>query len=280
MRRPMRRDYTDEQESKKMLYIAGGVLLLAIVAFVVTFMIYSNVMEQEESIPETTITDLATANTMTSQASTQIGKTVNEVEQSNTVVDANTKNEGTLNENLANKLAINTSTQENKEITNKVTNTTTNTVKETQATEKENKQEEKKPDPTFTKPVEGEITKEYAKDNLIYSETLEEWVTHYGIDIKADKTTVVKSSAEGTIKSIKNDPRYGITVTIEHNNGYQSVYANLLTAEFVKEGEKVKQGQTNGTVGNTATFEIADDPHLHFEILKDGEYVDPNLYIK
>ena len=42
----------------------------------------------------------------------------------------------------------------------------------------------------------------------------------------------------------------------------------------------IKQGQTIGTVGNTATFEIADDPHLHFEILKDGEYVDPNLYIK
>ena len=124
------------------------------------------------------------------------------------------------------------------------------------------------------------MTKEYAKDNLIYSETLEEWVTHYGIDIKADKTTVVKASAGGTIKSIKNDPRYGITVTIEHDNGYQSVYANLLTAEFVKEGEKVEQGQTIGTVGNTATFEIADDPHLHFEILKDGEYVDPSLYIK
>ena len=278
----MRRNYTDERESKKMLYIAGGVLLLAIVAFVVTFIIYSNVITEESEQPETTITDLATTNAITSQASSSIGKTVNEVEQSeteqsNVVVDANTKNEGTLNENLANKVAINTSTQENKQITNTTVNT--NTTEGTQTTTTQTK-EEKKPDPTFTKPVEGEMTKEYAKDNLIYSETLEEWVTHYGIDIKADKTTVVKASAGGTIKSIKNDPRYGITVTIEHDNGYQSVYANLLTAEFVKEGEKVEQGQTIGTVGNTATFEIADDPHLHFEILKDGEYVDPSLYIK
>lgn len=282
MRRQMRRNYTDERESKKMLYIAGGVLLLAIVAFVVTFIIYSNVITEESEQPETTITDLATTNAITSQASSSIGKTVNEVEQSeteqsNVVVDANTKNEGTLNENLANKVAINTSTQENKQITNTTVNT--NTTEGTQTTTTQTK-EEKKPDPTFTKPVEGEMTKEYAKDNLIYSETLEEWVTHYGIDIKADKTTVVKASAGGTIKSIKNDPRYGITVTIEHDNGYQSVYANLLTAEFVKEGEKVEQGQTIGTVGNTATFEIADDPHLHFEILKDGEYVDPSLYIK
>ena len=282
MRRQMRRNYADERESKKMLYIAGGVLLLAIVAFVVTFIIYSNVITEESEQPETTITDLATTNAITSQASSSIGKTVNEVEQSeteqsNVVVDANTKNEGTLNENLANKVAINTSTQENKQITNTTVNT--NTTEGTQTTTTQTK-EEKKPDPTFTKPVEGEMTKEYAKDNLIYSETLEEWVTHYGIDIKADKTTVVKASAGGTIKSIKNDPRYGITVTIEHDNGYQSVYANLLTAEFVKEGEKVEQGQTIGTVGNTATFEIADDPHLHFEILKDGEYVDPSLYIK
>ena len=282
MRRQMRRNYTDERESKKMLYIAGGVLLLAIVAFVVTFIIYSNVITEESEQPETTITDLATTNAITSQASSSIGKTVNEVEQSeteqsNVVVDANTKNEGTLNESLANKIAINTSAQEKKQITNTTVNT--NTTEGTQTTTTQTK-EEKKPDPTFTKPVEGEMTKEYAKDNLIYSETLEEWVTHYGIDIKADKTTVVKASAGGTIKSIKNDPRYGITVTIEHDNGYQSVYANLLTAEFVKEGEKVEQGQTIGTVGNTATFEIADDPHLHFEILKDGEYVDPSLYIK
>ena len=125
MRRPMRRDYTDEQESKKMLYIAGGVLLLAIVAFVVTFIIYSNVITEESEQPETTITDLATTNAITSQASSSIGKTVNEVEQSeteqsNVVVDANTKNEGTLNESLANKIAINTSAQEKKQITKRL----------------------------------------------------------------------------------------------------------------------------------------------------------------
>ena len=38
-------------------------------------------------------------------------------------------------------------------------------------------------------------------------------------------------------------------------------------------------GQTVGTVGNSAAFEIADEPHLHFEIIKNGEKVDPSLYI-
>ena len=66
-------------------------------------------------------------------------------------------------------------------------------------------------------------TSENKSNKLVYSDTLKEWVTHAGIDIKADKTTIVKASEEGKIKSIKNDPRYGLTVVIEHNNGYSTV---------------------------------------------------------
>ena len=132
----------------------------------------------------------------------------------------------------------------------------------------------------FAKTVEGEIVKDFAKENLIFSETLQEWTVHTGIDIKAEKTTVVKSAEAGTVKSIKNDPRYGLTIVVEHANGFQTVYSNLLTSEFVVEGEKVEKGQSLGTVGNTAAFEIADEPHLHFEILKDSIQVDPNIYLK
>ena len=133
---------------------------------------------------------------------------------------------------------------------------------------------------SFSKPVEGDIVRDFAVDNLIYSNTLQEWTTHTGIDIKADKTTVVKSAEAGTVKTIKNDPRYGLTIIIEHENGFQTVYSNLLTSEFVVEGEKVEKGQSIGTVGNTAAFEIADEAHLHFEILKDSIQVDPNIYLK
>ena len=73
---------------------------------------------------------------------------------------------------------------------------------------------------------------------------------------------------------------WGLTITIEHDNGFKTVYANLLTSEFVVEGEKVQKGQTIGTVGNTAIFESSDDIHLHFEILKDNVNVDPATYLK
>ena len=139
---------------------------------------------------------------------------------------------------------------------------------------------ETKTEMNFIKPAEGEIICEYAKDNLIYSETLKEWITHTAIDIKADKTSVIKASANGIVKSIVNDPRYGLTVVIEHDDGYETVYSNLLTAEFVVEGEEVTQGQTIGTAGNTASFESSMECHLHFELIKDGEYLDPTIYLK
>ena len=140
--------------------------------------------------------------------------------------------------------------------------------------------EETKKEITFSKPAEGEIICEYAKDNLIYSETLKEWITHTAIDIKVDKTSVIKSAADGVIKTIINDPRYGLTVVISHNEGYETVYSNLLTAEFVVVGEEVEQGQTIGTAGNTAAFESNMGCHLHFELLKDGEYLNPAIFIK
>ena len=267
MRRLNRKLFNEERETKKIIYISLSVLIIAIFAFVITYILYSNYLNNETKIAEfktTTIKELEELNKEnSSETSSSMGKSVNEIED----YDNNEKNTQT-------KIAINTSNmiKEN-------TNTIDGNTKETATNTVEIKQDEVL-DPIFIKPVEGEIIKEFAKDNLVYSNTLKEWVTHMGVDIKADKTTVVKASEEGTIKSIKNDPRYGITVVIEHVNGYSTIYSNLLTAEFIKEGEKVKKGQTIGTVGNTAIFEIADETHLHFEILKDNEYLDPALYIK
>ena len=181
--------------------------------------------------------------------------------------------------------SINSNTTNTNNSVNNISNSSANNVNATNtansvATSTENQESETKKELSFEKPVEGEIVREYAKDSLIYSDTLQEWTTHTGIDIKADKTTVVKASEAGTIKSIKNDPRYGLTIVIEHDGQYQTIYSNLLTSEFVVEGEKVEKGQAIGTVGNTAVFEIADEPHLHFEIWKDSLPVDPTTLMK
>ena len=198
----------------------------------------------------------------------EIGKTVEEQENNTTQIEESTEN----TEKEVNKSSLNKN-EEQESIIEKNENTQKEAPVQEQIIET-------KKEITFIKPAEGEIICEYAKDNLIYSETLKEWITHTAIDIKADKTSVIKSSADGIVKSIVNDPRYGITVVIQHEDGYETVYSNLLTAEFIVVGEEVTQGQTIGTVGNTAAFESNMDYHLHFELLKDGEYVDPTIYLK
>ncbi len=210
----------------------------------------------------------------TETVNTEMGKTIEEQQSS------------TQNEVPNEEVPANETTETNTEVVEDVQQPETtvtpdepDTVTDTNAPT-ENETTEIKKEITFAKPTEGEIICEYAKDNLIYSETLKEWITHTAIDIKADKTSVIKSAADGVIKSIVNDPRYGLTVVITHEGGYETVYSNLLTAEFVVEGEEITQGQTIGTVGNTAAFESEMECHLHFELLKDGEYLDPSIHLK
>lgn len=131
----------------------------------------------------------------------------------------------------------------------------------------------------FVMPVSGEVTFEYAKDKLVYSKTLEEWRTHEGLDLAADRGTPVKAVADGVVTDIKNDPRFGIVVVIDHKNGLKSVYSNLASEDMVTVNQKIKQGDIIGSVGNSAAFESAEQSHLHFEVLKDNVSVDPASYL-
>ena len=281
MRRDSNRRQKPGQSFENKVLIAGGVILLLIIGLIIGMSMYSSsVNKNAKQFTSEQIASLVPNNTeddTTSEAesaSSSIGKSVDESKNktnnadNNTVTKNTTKQSNTTNATTTNTASKSVSkSKKNAEKLTKQDNTTQSTTKETKEV-------------SFTKPVEGDVIREFAKDNLVYSETLQEWVTHLGIDIKANKTTVVKASADGTVKSIKNDPRYGLTIIIDHDDGYQTIYSNLLTTEFVVEGEKVKQGQSIGTVGNTAVFEISDESHLHFEILKDSEQLDPNIYIK
>ena len=277
-------------KKNKELFVVGICIIVTVISSLVYYS-YNRNSHTEDDLQMSSKDDI---NSNTQSASTEIGKKAGEDNTNiannivNNVVNATTTNTaskstnqakkttGTVSKNVTNNATNNTTNTANNATDNTAQNATTsnNSASTTTSTDKENETI------SFIMPVKGEVTKEFAKDNLVYSDTLEEWVTHLGIDIKADKTTVVKATADGTVKSIKNDPRYGLTVVVSHDNGYESVYSNLLTSEFVVEGEKISQGQSIGTVGNSAVFEIADDSHLHFELLKDSNYVDPTVLIK
>lgn len=280
-RRP-RRSVENGSDVSKFIIVGGIVAVIA--AFIISYVVYSQIIAKRSGIKINNTQKIAQSNessminiiSNTQEVTSQIGKSVNDIsknETTNSNINENKENK-TNNETKQNntKVAINTSKAEEKNSKNE------NSEKDSQ--NQENAETKETKDPSFAKPVEGEKQKDYSKDNLVYSSTLQEWTVHNGIDFSAEKTDVVKASADGKIKSIKNDPRYGLTVVIEHENGFETIYSSLLTAEFVTVGEEVKQGQTIATVGNTATFEIADNTHLHFEMKQNGENVDPNIYLK
>lgn len=289
---------------KVILYTGIGVLVLAVIVF--ALFMYSKGLNDDVKNSTMNLEKIASIAGNNTQNNTQNSEQENaentaevneeDTESASTEIGKSVEDSKNELENNANQANIANNITNNMQATNTTKNVTTNTMKnatetnaqsnEAKSTDTSTAQKEEQTEITtqkelsFEKPVEGEIVREYAKDNLIYSATLDEWTTHSGIDIQAEKTTVVKSAEAGTVKSIKNDPRYGLTIVVEHANNFQTVYSNLLTSEFVVEGEKVEKGQALGTVGNTAVFEIADEPHLHFEILKDNIPEDPSIYIK
>jgi murein DD-endopeptidase MepM/ murein hydrolase activator NlpD len=127
-------------------------------------------------------------------------------------------------------------------------------------------------------PVEStSITMDYSFQSLpVFSATLDEYRSdHQGIDISAEKGTLVKASMDGKVIDIVQDPRLGMMITIDHGSGVMTKYGNLDSNVTVTKNQQVKCGDTLGKVGNTAMFEIEDEPHVHFEVWDGDEPVDP-----
>ena len=119
----------------------------------------------------------------------------------------------------------------------------------------------------------------YSMDMPIYWKTLDQYMTHGGIDIAAPAGSTVKACASGTVTRTGEDDRFGIIVEVNHGNGITAVYGNLSADDLVETGDVVQQGDTIGKVGQSSMFEFDSEPHLHFEMKKDGSAVDPGSYI-
>jgi len=96
---------------------------------------------------------------------------------------------------------------------------------------------------------------------------------HTGIDFTAPIGTEVYATGDGIVKEINTDYRgYGNHVIISHGFGYETLYAHLSKFNGLKPGQKVKRGEVIGYVGNTGT---STGPHLHYEVIKNGEKINP-----
>jgi len=102
--------------------------------------------------------------------------------------------------------------------------------------------------------------------------------THTGIDIEAPVDTPVMAVMEGTVVEWKNDEYYGLTILINHGNGCTTRYAHLskIAEDAMEPGDTVQKGQIIAYSGESGKVT---GPHLHFEILINGEPVDPEPYL-
>ena len=107
-----------------------------------------------------------------------------------------------------------------------------------------------------------------------------DWRVHTGIDLKAEQGQKVVAPADGEIIRADKDSLTGYTVSIDHGDGVVSTIYNLEGIDGATKGQSVIKGDVIGSVGNSASSELLEEPHIHFEVKVNGEYVNPSEFLK
>ncbi|MEL7071865.1 MAG: M23 family metallopeptidase [Cyanobacteria bacterium J06581_3] len=99
---------------------------------------------------------------------------------------------------------------------------------------------------------------------------------HEGIDFVGEYGDIVAATGDGVVTLVGPNGGYGNTVTIDHDYGYETLYAHLSEVK-VKAGDTVKRGQIVGYVGSTGR---SSGPHLHYSLYKDEKAINPRMLLK
>ena len=136
------------------------------------------------------------------------------------------------------------------------------------------------PEAMLALPVEGKLFKDHDATIQVYSNTMGDYRVHLGLDIATAPEAPVLAAADGKVEKVWEDAMMGTCVAVAHTDDAVTFYKNLAKdlAEGIQVGATVKKGQTLGYVGDTAVVEMADEPHLHFEMTVKGLSVDPMDY--
>jgi septal ring factor EnvC (AmiA/AmiB activator) len=122
-------------------------------------------------------------------------------------------------------------------------------------------------------PVSGRILFQFGRDTLPSGAV----IRRNGIGIGAAAGTAVKAVSSGRVALVQRLGTYGLTVVLEHGNGYFSLYMQLATASVAKD-ETVQRGASIGTVGGSNTEQ---GPHLYFEIRGENQIaLDPADWLR
>lgn len=129
----------------------------------------------------------------------------------------------------------------------------------------------------FVFPASNVVSQTYS-DQPVFSETLQAWNTHNGVDFSADKGSEVKALADGTITAVRQDVLWGDCIEIDHGNKIVTRYYGV-AAKNITENQSVKAGEVIGTVTEIPA-EILEPSHIHVEICANGNFVNPMTLIR
>lgn len=115
----------------------------------------------------------------------------------------------------------------------------------------------------------------FSNEKLQYNSVFGDWRAHNGVDLAASLGSSVSAAADGTVTEI-GEGSNGKYIKIDHGNDITAIYAQL-NEIYPSEGDSVSAGSVIGTVGSSRGENVS-EPHLHFEIIKGGSYVNPEEY--
>lgn len=122
-------------------------------------------------------------------------------------------------------------------------------------------------------PTQGIVTSGFSRSRM--HPILHRARPHEGLDIVAPRGTPIRSSANGVVSSAGRRGGYGLVVEIDHGYGMRTRYAHM-SSIGVRPGQRIERGQEIGRVGSTG---LSVSPHLHYEVLVNGQPQNPALYI-
>lgn len=128
-------------------------------------------------------------------------------------------------------------------------------------------------------PVAGQIIMDYNTETAIYDKTLDQYRTNSSICIAAPLGEEVCASADGVVTAISKDDVKGITVAVDHGNGWLTTYSQLQDNLTVSEGQTVHKGDKLGSIGEPSKYGVGLGSHLEFSVYKGDESTDPKLVL-
>ena len=131
----------------------------------------------------------------------------------------------------------------------------------------------------LTWPASGAVINGYSMDETVFFQTLEQYQYNPAMIIAGEAGETINASAAGTGTAIEESAQTGLTVTLDMGNGYSAVYGQLKDVQ-VKTGDYVAAGSAIGSLNEPTKYYSVEGTNLYFQVLKDGEPVDPMNFME